>query len=150
MAGKTLGDRLQTRMSHLGLHAAEVARRAKTTEATVSNWLLNNVKPDHVKALMLLNIADAVEADPRELLLGEPSAYSGVREGRAQYTSQDLQLDTLTVAFQLATETEAALIKQGKQLPPAKRAELAKIAFELLEEGLSRAKVLRFVLAAAS
>lgn len=151
MARKSLGERLQLRMTELGLHAAEVARRAKTTEATVSNWVLNNVKADHVKALMLLNIADAVEIDPRELLLGEPSAYAGVRESHGRYLSQDLQPDTLTVAFQLATEVEeAALAKKGKPLPPTKRAEIAKMAYELLEEDLPRAKVLRFVLSAVS
>lgn len=137
-------------MTALGLHAAEVARRASTSEATVSNWILNNVKTDHVKALMLLNIADALEMDPRELLLGEPSA--AVRESRASYSaSHDLQPDALTVAFQLATEVEeAALLKRGQPLPPAKRAEIAKMAYELLEEDLPRAKVLRFVLSAVS
>lgn len=136
-------------MDDLGLHAAEVARRAQTSEATISNWVLDNVKPDHVKALMLLNIADAVQSDPRELLLGEPSAWR-VQEAPASYTSQDLQLDTLTVAFQLATEAEEALQAQGKKLPPAKRAQIAKISLELLEAGLPRAKVLSFALAAAS
>lgn len=151
MAAFTLGSRLAARMQQLNVHAAEVARRAKTTEATVSNWLSDKIQADHVKAAMLLNIADAVEMDPRELLLGERSwAGAHAAETRGTYTSQDLQPDILTLAFQLATDALAELGKQGKTLPPQKLAEIAKVAFELLEEGLPRAKVLRFVLAAAA
>lgn len=137
-------------MGELDLHAAEVARRARTTEATVSNWLGDKISPDHVKATMLLSIADAVEMDPRELLLGEPSRTNTVHETAPAYRSQDLQPDTLTLAFQLATDALAELGKHGKTLPPSKLGEIAKVAFELLEEGLPRAKVLRFVLAAAA
>lgn len=137
-------------MGELDLHAAEVARRARTTEATVSNWIGDKISPDHVKATMLLNIADAVNMDPRELLLGEVSRSNMVHESRGTYGSQDLKLDTLTLAFQLATDALAELGKHGKTLPPSKLGEIAKVAFELLDEGLPRAKVLRFVLAAAA
>lgn len=150
MASATIGSRLAARMDDLGIHAAEVARRARTTEATVSNWLGDKISPDHVKATMLLAIADAVEMDPRELLLGQRAGGYRVHESMPAYTSQDLQPDTLTLAFQLATDALAELGKQGKTLPPSKLAEIAKVAFELLDEGLPRAKVLRFVLAAAA
>lgn len=137
-------------MDELGIHAAEVARRAKTTEATISNWTSDKISPDHVKATMLLNIAEAVQMDARELLLGERSTPRNVHESPVIYSSQDLQPDTLTLAFQLATDALAELGKHGKTLPPSKLGEIAKVAFELLEEGLPRAKVLRFVLAAAA
>ncbi|NLA67990.1 MAG: helix-turn-helix domain-containing protein [Gammaproteobacteria bacterium] len=150
MPSETIGSRLAGRMAELNVHAAEVARRARTSEATISNWVSDKISPDHVKATMLMNIADAVEMDARELLLGERAPATRLNEGRPAYPSQDLSSDTLTLAFQLATDALAELGKQGKTLPPPKLAEIAKVAFELLEEGLPRAKVLRFVLAAAA
>lgn len=151
MAAQTIGTRLAARMGERKMHAAEVARRAKTTEATVSNWIGDKISADHVKAAMLLNIADAVEMDPRELLLGERSwVGTHVNDPGVAYASHDLKPDILTMAFQLAADVQADLGKHGKALPPQKLAEIAKVAFELLEEGLPRAKVLRFVLATAA
>lgn len=151
MSAQTLGQRLEARMKACNLQPAEVARRAKTTEATVHNWLKDKVRMDHVKAFQLFNIADAVEADPRELLLGQwPGANLRLAEPAQPYPSQVLKQDALTLAFQLATDAEDALQKQGRTLPPSKRAELTQLAYELLDEGLPRAKVLRFVLAAAA
>lgn len=147
----TLGARLRARISELGIDNAEVARRASTSGATVTNWTRDHVTVENVKAAMLLNIADAVQMDPRELLLGEPSvAARQLQEQASPYKSQDLQPDLLTLAFQLAAEAYEAVRAQGKTLPPSKMAELAKLSFELLEEGLPRAKVLRFVQAAAA
>lgn len=139
-------------MKARNLQPAEVARRAKTTEATVHNWLKDKVRVDHVKAFQLFNIADAVEADPRELLLGRWASAGRIQESAGQQyaTSHVLKPEALTLAFQLATDAEDALQKQGRTLPPSKRAELTQLAYELLEEGLPRAKVLRFVLAAAA
>ena len=146
----TLGSRLSARMAELDLHAAEVARRAKTSEATVSNWCTDKVRIEHVKASQLMNIADAVDMDARELLLGEPRhENAAVHESSAVYPSQDLQPDALKLAFQLATEVSHGLSARGLALPPEKLGELTQLAYELLIEGLPRAKVLRFVLAAA-
>lgn len=148
-APSTLGKRLAQRMAELDIHAAELARRAKTTEATISNWLNDNVQLAHVKALQLFNIANALGIDAQYLLIGETGG-SALREEPAAYASQDLKQETLTLAFQLATEADDALRERGRMLPPSKRAELTQLAWELLQEGLPRAKVLRFVLAAAA
>lgn len=138
-------------MTELGLHAAEVARRAKTSEATVSNWCTDKVHIEHVKAARLMSIADVVDMDARELLLGEPRHSSGsANEPTSRSASQDLQPDALKLAFQLATEVSQALSDRGLVLPPEKLGDLTQIAYELLVEGLPRAKVLRFVLARAS
>lgn len=132
------------------MQPAEVARRAKTTEATIHNWLKDKVRTDHVKAFQLFNIADAVEADPRSLLLGQWAGAHVHERPDQPYVSQVLKPEALTLAFQLATEAEDALHAQGRTLPPNKRAELTQLAYDLLDEDLPRAKVLRFVLAAAA
>ncbi|WP_019397253.1 helix-turn-helix domain-containing protein [Pseudoxanthomonas sp. GW2] len=149
-APTTLGQRLAHRMAERSMHAAELARRAKTTEATISNWLNDNVQLAHVKAMQLFNIANALEIDPQYLLTGEAPKAAKVHEPGAEYGSQELKRETLTLAIQLATEADDALRERGRTLPPSKRAELAMLAMELLQEGLPKAKVLRFVVSAAA
>jgi len=124
---------------------ADLARASDTTTATISNWLNDNVVAEHVKAVQLFKIADAVGIDARELLLGEPSKTATRDEVSAP--SQPVTLDDWIVAFQLVAE---ALDERGLTLPPNKRAEVTLLAYDLLQEGLQRAKVLRFVQAAAA
>lgn len=142
MARDTLGKRLSAAMA--GMKPAELARRAESTTATISNWMNDNVLPEHVKAVQLFKIADAVGADPRELLTGSPSS---VADARAEYASQPVQLDNWKMAFQLVAE---ALDDRGLTLPPDKRAEVTLLAHDLLVEGLQAAKVLHFVKRAAA
>ena len=140
MARMTLGKRLEAAIGKAGVSPADIARSAGTTDATVSNWLKDKVQIENVKALMLFRIADGAKIDPRELLLGEPSRLA---EDHAEYgASHPVQSERLTIAVQLVQE---ALAEAGRQVPPARFAEAAKIAYELLEEGLQQAKVLRFV-----
>ncbi|KAG0905567.1 hypothetical protein G6F32_017153 [Rhizopus arrhizus] len=47
---------------------ADLARAAKSTTATISNWLNDHVSASHVKAAQLFRIADAAKLDARELL----------------------------------------------------------------------------------
>lgn len=146
MANQSLGQRLQSAMQAAQLaRPADLARASDTTTATISNWLNDNVVAEHVKAVQLFKIADAVNVDPRELLLGEPSKSRAAANDSAP--SQPVILDSWIVAFQLVAE---ALDERGLALPPNKRAEVTLLAYELLQEGLQRAKVLRFVQAAAA
>lgn len=149
MPRETLGQRLTAAMNALGIHQAELARRAKVSTATMANWLGDNVEVEHVKAEALFRIADAAQIDARELLLGEPGpARWQVNEGApASYVSHDVQLESWKVAFQLVAES---LDDRGLTLPPAKRAEVTLLAHDLLTEGLPRAKVLHFVHTAAA
>jgi len=146
MARNTLGSRLKDAMQRKGVGPQELATAAQTSDVTIHNWREDKVNIDHVKAKMLFNIAKALDTDPFQLLLGEPSPRPAIAENATEYrASQDLQPDTLTLAFQLV---EDAL--QGKSQPPSKRAEMVQICYELLEEGLPRAKVLRLVRATAA
>lgn len=146
MPNRTLGQRLLGAMQAAGLaKPADLARASDTTTATISNWLNDNVVPEHVKAVQLFKIADAVAIDPRELLIGERS--SPAPSAHPSAPSQPVTLDDWIVAFQLVAE---ALDDRGLTLPPNKRAEVTLLAYDLLQEGLQRAKVLRFVQAAAA
>lgn len=75
---------------------------------------------------------------------GEMLEDAGVAETAATYGAQPVRLDNLTMALQLAAEA-----LDGKELPPAKHAELVSLIYELLVEGLPEATVLRFARAAA-
>lgn len=131
-------------MQAKNLTPASLARLAGSTEATVSNWLNDNVRAEHVKALQLFKIATAAGVGARYLLLdddiSEPEAT-----GSAQ--SHPLQQQHLTMAIQLVSD---ALAAKGLTLPPSKQAEAIHLAYELLDEGLPGAKVLRFVRAAVA
>ncbi len=126
----------------------DLARRARTTEATISNWLNDKVQPAHVKAAQLFDIADAAQVNARLLLTGaaDSDQVSAVREDRSGYESQPVQLETWKIAFQLVAE----VLGEDLTLPPEKQAEVTLLAHELLIDGMPRAKVLRFVRAAAA
>lgn len=144
----TLGQRLRRAMQLANLERpADLARAAETSTATVSNWLNDQVEPEHVKAVQLFKMADAVKMDARELLLGERGPVFAVAEAQAPYMSQPVQQEAFKVAFQLVAEV---LDDRGLQLPPSKRAEVTLLAHDLIVEGLPQAKVLRFVQAAAA
>ena len=149
MSRTTLGARLQVAMKARKLSSPALARLADTTPATVHNWLNDNVQVDHIKAVQLFRMADAVHADPRDLLFGDEAAQPAwrVAEDQLLYPSHPVQSEHLIIAIQLVTEE---LAKQDRLLPPEKQAEAVKLAYELLEEGLPRAKVLRFVHAAVA
>jgi len=145
MPSTSLGQRLQRAMQTARINKpADLARASDTTTATISNWLNDNVVPEHVKAVQLFKIADAVQMDARELLLGQRSAVPAAEQ---LPPSQPVTLDSWIVAFQLVAE---ALDGRGLELPPDKRAQVTLLAYDLLQEDLPRAKVLRFVQAAAA
>ena len=145
MPSTSLGQRLQRAMQTARINKpADLARASDTTTATISNWLNDNVVPEHVKAVQLFKIADAVQMDARELLLGQRSTTPVAEHSPP---SQPMTLDSWIVAFQLVAE---ALDERGLELPPDKRAQVTLLAYDLLQEDLPRAKVLRFVQAAAA
>lgn len=68
-----------------------------------------------------------------------PAKGAKVAETAPQSGSQPVRYDVLTVSIQLAEEA-----LDGRVLPTEKRAELVGLIYEMLEEGLPNAKVLRF------
>jgi transcriptional regulator with XRE-family HTH domain len=145
MAPELLSTRLSKALGDAGLSPAGLASRAGFTEATISNWLNDKVQTDHVKASVLLRISSALGVRPQWLLLGEGRQSDSLDSGDLR--SQPLKLDTLRLSLQLVAEE---LDAKGLTLPPAKRAELCVLVYELLEEGMPEAKVLRFARAAAA
>lgn len=82
------------------------------------------------------------------VLTGEgPERMEALAGYRVAEPSQPVKHETLTIALQLATE---ALEDRGRTLPPAKRAELVSLIYDLLEEGLPQAKVLDFAIRSAA
>lgn len=143
---KTLGDRIGKALSDRNWSSADLAREAGSTTPTVSNWVNDMVKGDHVKAVQLFSFAEALGVDPRWLLLGDTTPRY-VRETQAAYQSQAVKSDVLKLSLQLV---EDVLSEGDVVLPPHKKAEAIQLAYDLIEEGMPQAKVLRFVLAAVA
>lgn len=141
----TLSQRLSSALKAAALTPAGLAERVGTTEATVSNWLNDKVQVEHVKAALLLRISNCLSIRADWLLFGEgPRTELYPTPGEA---SQSVKHETLTIALQLAGEV---LDQKGLGLPPKKRAEVVSLIYDLLEEGMPEAKVLRFARAAAA
>lgn len=143
--GNDLKSRIRSAMDAMSMSPADLARAANSTTATISNWRNGHVDPDHVKAVQLYRIADALQVDGRWLLLGEISP-ARVNESAAGYgASHPVKSEVLKIALQLVREV---LEGANRALPPPKEAEAVQLAYDLIEEGLPQAKVLRFVRAA--
>jgi hypothetical protein len=124
---------------------ADLARAADTTTATVSNWLNDHVKADHVKAEQLFRIADAVKLDPRELLFGPLGRGVGERGTVYMHLPSEAQLDVWQSAYELVAHI---LDERGLDLGHRRAATLALMAHDLMMEGVSRGKVARVVMTA--
>jgi transcriptional regulator with XRE-family HTH domain len=136
---------MQKTMDAMSMTPAALARASHSTTATISNWRNGNVDPEHVKAAQLYRISDALGVDGRWLLLGELGPTK-VQDGTAVYgASHVVKSDVLKIALQQVREV---LEEAKRTLPPAKEAEAVQLAYDLIEEGLPQAKVLRFVRAA--
>ncbi len=117
---------------------ADLARAAKSTTATISNWLNDHVSASHVKAEQLFRIADAAKLDARELLYGVSGL--GVGEPGNAYIPSQAHLDVWQDAYELVSHLVA---ENGLEIDHRRHAALDLLAFELLMDGLSRSKVAR-------
>ena len=117
---------------------ADLARAAKSTTATISNWLNDHVSASHVKAEQLFRIADAAKLDARELLYGVNGR--GVGEPGNAYIPSQAHLDVWQHAYELVSHLVA---ENGLEIDHRRHAALDLLAFELLMDGFSRSKVAR-------
>ncbi len=117
---------------------ADLARAAKSTTATISNWLNDHVSASHVKAEQLFRIADAAKLDARELLYGVSGL--GVGEPGNAYIPSQAHLDVWQDAYELVSRLVA---ENGLEIDHRRHAALDLLAFELLMDGFSRSKVAR-------
>nr|WP_279325638.1 helix-turn-helix domain-containing protein [Stenotrophomonas sp. SPM] len=139
----TLGQRLAAAMKDAGHpRPADLARASDSTTATISNWLNDNVKADHVKAEQLFRIADAVKMDPRELLFGPVDGAVGERGTAYMYLPSEAYLDVWETAYELVANI---LDRRGLDVGLRRQASLGLMANDLLREGISRSKVARVV-----
>jgi transcriptional regulator with XRE-family HTH domain len=135
----TLGQRLAAAMKKAGHpRPADLARAAKSTTATISNWLNDHVSASHVKAEQLFRIADAAKLDARELLYGVSGR--GVGEPGNAYIPSQAHLDVWQDAYELVSHLVA---ENGLEIDHRRHAALDLLAFELLMDGFSRSKVAR-------
>jgi len=135
----TLGQRLAAAMKKAGHPPpADLARAAKSTTATISNWLNDHVSASHVKAEQLFRIADAAKLDARELLYGVNGR--GVGEPGNAYIPSQAHLDVWQDAYELVSHLVA---ENGLEIDHRRHAALDLLAFELLMDGFSRSKVAR-------
>lgn len=149
MHRETIGERLQKAMKARDLYPAKLALLSGTTKETIGNYMHDRVSPDHVKAVQLFRIANAVGLTGYELLTGEsePISHGCVAAEPAPYPSHPVQLNEWKIAFQLVAEV---LDDRGLSLPPGKRAEVTLLAHDLLVDGMQQARVLQLVRAAAA
>lgn len=124
---------------------ADLARAADTTTATVSNWLNDHVKANHVKAEQLFRMADAVKLDPRELLFGPLGRGVGERGTAYMHMPSEAHLDVWQAAYELVAHI---LAERGLEVGYRREATLGLMAHDLLMEGVSRGKVARVVMTA--
>lgn len=117
---------------------ADLERAAKSTTATISNWLNDHVSASHVKAEQLFRIADAAKLDARELLYGVNGR--GVGEPGNAYIPSQAHLDVWQDAYELVSHLVA---ENGLEIDHRRHAALDLLAFELLMDGFSRSKVAR-------
>ena len=138
----TLGQRLAAAMKKAGHpRPADLARAAKSTTATISNWLNDHVSASHVKAAQLFRIADAAKLDARELLYGVTGR--GVGEPGNAYIPSQAHLDVWQDAYELVSHLVA---ENGLEIDHRRHAALDLLAFELLMDGFSRSKVARVLM----
>lgn len=136
--GSGIGRRISEAASALGTRKSAHAVMQVSSAALQRYIAEENMPPFDAVARLCLAAGVRLEW----LATGEGDMRSQAAPGGA---SQPLRRDDLTMALQLASEALGE-----KELPPAKHAELVTLIYELLEEGLPEAKVLRFARAAAA
>ncbi|KAF1016322.1 MAG: hypothetical protein GAK31_01813 [Stenotrophomonas maltophilia] len=126
-------------MKEAGLpRPVDLARASHTTTATVSNWLKDQVKADHVKAEQLFRIADAVKLDPRELLFGPRGRR--ISEDGPGYAYNAIEKQHWVNSFTLVSEM---LQLPDPPIGVDKQAVLTLMAYDLLVEGVSHGRIVR-------
>jgi phage repressor protein C with HTH and peptisase S24 domain len=136
-----LGRRITSVLDLIGTRRISAAIARRSTDM-LNKYERGASEPPFV-AMAALCKAAAVRME--WLATGEGEMHDTAAKPASDSASQPVRHETLTMALQLAAEALGE-----KELPPAKHAELVALIYELLEEGLPEAKVLRFARAAAA
>src|SRR5580765_3675884 len=109
----TMSQRIAQVLADRGWIPADLSRKAKLTTAGVAQWMNDGVQAEHVKAFTLFRVAEALEVDPRWLLLGESAEYR-ISEGSVPTYSSDIDMKALNAAIEDAITSG----KRNNRNPP--------------------------------
>lgn len=134
----SLAARLEEEMVAAGHDIASLSALTEVPAEQIRSIIEKEAALAELPAVTLFKIAHAVDMPGYQLLTG--LREEDVVASAAQ--SQPVQLSLWKIAFQLVADF---LDSEQRSLPPEKQAEATLLAHDLLQEGLPRAKVLRFV-----
>jgi transcriptional regulator with XRE-family HTH domain len=106
----TIGDRVRFALEARGMKQTEIAERIGVTQAAISNIVTDSSRKP--SAPTLLKLASALQANPYWIISGEGAPFEITTVGR---------------------DDERKLIELYRELPPAKKPELLKIARTMAE-----------------
>lgn len=81
---QTFGERILWCIERIGTSQAKLAREAKVTPASISDWARNISRPDNIKAEPLVRAARFLQVDPLWLLTGIGGAEAYMPSAKVQ------------------------------------------------------------------
>lgn len=108
-----IGDRVRFVLEARGMKQTEIAERIGVTQAAISNIITDTSRKP--SAPTLLKLASALQANPYWIISGEGAPFEITTVGR---------------------DDERKLIESYREIDPAKRPELLKIARAMAERGI--------------
>lgn len=113
----TIGDRVRFVMEARGMKQTEVAERIGVTQAAISNIVTDSSRKP--SAPTLLKLASALQANPYWIISGDGAPFEITTVGR---------------------DDERKLIEAYREIDPAKRPELLKLARSMAERGIVQSR----------
>lgn len=131
----------------LGVHKNTYARWERGEREIAGEALAKLVEAGWDANWLLTGEGDERRDPADTVLAGIGTARQKIADSESGRASQPVQHDLAKIALQLVSEV---LDDNHLTLPPEKRAELTLAVFELLQNGVPEAKLLRFVVAAVA
>lgn len=143
-----LPSRFRAERQRLGLSQEDVARLVRKTRKTVSNWEREDAERTPIPS-DALEVLGANGMDVAYVILGIREGPLQVSEGAGNYSYDALDrldLELLEISIEAA---EVCLAELGRTLPPAKKAKLVGMIYDLYRdegpEEIDKGKVIRLI-----